>query len=267
MSHTVQFAWHDSKGRRHTDSFQSDTADRSVNTEIIKSRYPAKRVTILGVMRDNQELERRREAHREYIKENNAAREKQIQDMRDRGGQMTSGTISGTTKTFERNPLTDAAGTALVGLTGAALGFAARGLWKGGKLGVKGIGVCASAAREGINQAADEAEAAEQAAKDAGPKAYAAYQKQQNENFRIASFIGLGSLSAFVPGLGVVIYSMGFGPYWGNKAGDAICKKNNITNKWAKMALIGTLMIPVGIPVGMLSFAAVDRVVDVVRLK
>ena len=275
MAHTVKFAWHDSRGRRHTDSFQSDTADRRVITEIIESRYPASRVTILGVMADQEAIAERNARHAEYVQAQRDRNQQWQETQRANHGQSNSGTISGGTN-INGEHYTNAsdddhyggANTAALWALGAgATVLTAKGLWWGGKTAFKGISWGVSSASGAIKEGMDEAAAEEQAAKDAGPEAYAAYEKKQTKNLRIGTFLGLGTLSALVPGLGVAIYTLGFGPYWGNKAGDAICKKKGITNKWAKMALIGALMVPVGMPVGMLSFAAVNGVVNTVRAK
>ena len=271
MTHTVKAAWHDSRGRRHNISLQTDTADRRVIKEIIEAQYPATRVTILGVMADQEEIAERNARHAEYVQTQRDRNQQWIENQRSQYGQSNSGTISGGSN-FNGEHYTNAsdddhyggANTAALWALGAgATVLTAKGLWWGGKTIFRGLSAGAGAIQEGM----DEAAAEEQAAKDAGGEVYAAYQRKQQKNRRISSFLGLGALSAFIPGLGVAIYTLGFGPYWGNKAGDAICKKKGITNRWAKMALIGTLMIPVGMPVGMMSFIMIDKVVDNVRVK
>jgi len=127
-------------------------------------------------------------------------------------------------------------------LAASALGFLGAGLWAG----VKGIG-------NAISEAGDEIEEEEAKIKAQGKDAWEAYQKKDSRNQRIFWFLSLGSLSCLVPALGMMIYMFGFGPYWGNKAGDAICKKKGIENKFVKYILIGVLMIPVGMPVGIIS--------------
>lgn len=277
MTHTVKAAWHDSRGRRHNISLQTDTADRRVIKEIIEAQYPATRVTILGVMAGEYDqyeqygVEARNSRHAEQLQAQREREQQWIEKQRTQYGQSNSGTISGGSN-FDGEYYSDAsdddhyggANTAALWALGAgATVLTAKGLWWGGKTIFRGLSAGAGAIQEGM----DEAAAEEQAAKDAGGEVYAAYQRKQQKNRRISSFLGLGALSAFIPGLGVAIYTLGFGPYWGNKAGDAICKKKGITNRWAKMALIGTLMIPVGMPVGMMSFIMIDKVVDTVRVK
>tara|TARA_Y100001935_G_scaffold57479_1_gene48055 strand:- start:484 stop:1332 length:849 start_codon:yes stop_codon:yes gene_type:complete len=282
MSNTIKFAWHDHTGRRHRDSFQSDTKQRSVIEARIHAMYPAKRVTILSIEGNGMDGQQRDLVDGLYGAQNREngriQREKVAQwqeTQRQNHGQINSGTISGGSN-INGEHYTDASdsdhygGTntaALWALGAGATVLTAKGLWWGGKTAFKGISWGVSSASGVIKEGMDEAAAEEQAAKNAGPEAYAAYEKKQSRNLRIGTFLGLGTLSAIIPGLGVAIYTLGFGPYWGNKAGDAICKKKGITNKWAKMALIGALMVPVGMPVGMLSFAAVNGVVNTVRAK
>ena len=269
MTHTVKGAWIDRRGRRHNFTMQSDTTDRSIIKEMIQAQYPCdynkpgQGVVINAVMADQDAAAARSEAHELKVAEQHARWEQSAREDREKYGKATSGTISGgqtingnnystASDGFERNAAVDAAGDALIGLTGAAIGFTARGLWAGAK---------------GLNNLAKEAEEEqkieEAAIKAKGKEAWDEYQKKQVQQQRIFWHLGLGSVSCMIPGLGLVIYMLGLGPYWGNKAGDAICNKSGIKNKFAKYAIIGALMVPVGIPVGAMTHMAITSMLGI----
>tara|TARA_B100001057_G_C22721897_1_gene900063 strand:+ start:750 stop:1217 length:468 start_codon:yes stop_codon:yes gene_type:complete len=95
MNHTVKFAWHDSRGRRHNDSLQSPTADRRVIKEMIEAKYPASRVTVLGVMADQQEIAERNSRHSEYVQAQRDRNQQWIETQHQNHGRINSGNISG----------------------------------------------------------------------------------------------------------------------------------------------------------------------------
>mgnify|MGYP006242809355 CR=1 FL=1 len=147
MTHTVKAAWHDSRGRRHNISLQTDTADRRVIKEIIEAQYPASRVTILGVMADQEEIAERNARHAEYVQAQRDRNQQWIETQRQNHGQINSGNVSGGSN-INGEYYSDASdddhygGTntaALWALGAGATVLTAKGLWWGGKTIFRGL--------------------------------------------------------------------------------------------------------------------------------
>tara|TARA_B100000683_G_scaffold272235_1_gene314974 strand:+ start:1365 stop:1838 length:474 start_codon:yes stop_codon:yes gene_type:complete len=147
MTHTVKAAWHDSRGRRHNIYLQTDTADRRIIEEIIQEQYPASRVTILSVMRDQQEIAERNARHSEYVQAQRDRNQQWIENQRSNYGQINSGNVSAGSN-FNGEHYTYAsddkhyggANTAALWALGAgATVLTAKGLWWGGKTVFRGL--------------------------------------------------------------------------------------------------------------------------------
>ena len=62
---------------------------------MIEAKYPASRVTILGVMADQQEIAERNSRHSDYVQAQRDRNQQWIETQRQNHGQINSGNISG----------------------------------------------------------------------------------------------------------------------------------------------------------------------------
>ena len=150
-------------------------------------------------------------------------------------------------------------GDALVDITKGGIALLGRGLFKGGKSVARGLNNSMKELDEETKIEAEKTRLKEEELKANG--GWEKYRRKQIRNERIGWHLGLGTLSCVFPALGIYIFTLGFGPYWGNKVGNSLTK--NVNNSFLKWTLILTLMAPIGIPVGAITGGLVYKIVGI----